>query len=218
MHVAKLFTNGDLEAVKRAVHEAEARTSGEIVPCVVGTSDDYPEALWRGATLGALAGALAAALVHDVGGFWGGWFAAWVIVPPVLGSGLGFALALLVPALRRVLVDPGTIERNVRRRAEVAFLEEEVFRTRDRTGILILVSLFERRVVVLGDAGINAAVTSGEWDSIVAGIVAGIRAGRPAQALVEGIAACGRLLERRGVAIKPDDTDELRDDLRTQDR
>ena len=110
------------------------------------------------------------------------------------------------------------MDRNVRRRAEAAFLHEEVFRTRDRTGILILVSLLERRVAVLGDAGINAAVEQKEWDSIVAGIVAGIRAGTPARALAEGIGACGHLLERRGVAVRHDDTDELRDDLRTEDR
>jgi len=218
MHVANFFKDSDLEAVKHAVREAEARTSGEIVPYVVGRSDDYAEAPWRGATFGALVGALAAAVIHDLGGFWGGWFAAWVVAPALLGCAIGFALALLVPAVRRALVDSHTLDRNVRRRAEVAFLHEEVFKTRDRTGILILVSLFERRVVVLGDAGINSAVAQREWDSIVAGIVAGIRAGRSAQALVEGVVACGLLLERRGVSIKPDDTDELRDDLRTEDR
>jgi putative membrane protein len=218
MHVADFFKESDLEAVKHAVHEAEKRTSGEIVPYVVGASDDYAEASWRGATLGALAGALTAALVHDLGDFWGGWFAAWVVGPTALGCALGFALAHFVPALRRRLVDGATLDACVRRRAETAFLHEEVFTTRDRTGILLLVSLFEHRVVVLGDAGINAAVEAKEWESIVAGIVAGIRAGAPAQALVEGIAACGRLLERRGVGIKPDDTDELPDDLRTGDR
>lgn len=218
MHVARLFKESDLEAVKRAVHEAEKRTSGEIVPFVVGASDDYPEAAWRGATFGALAGALAAALVHDLGGFWGGWFAAWVAGPTLLGCAIGFALAQFVPAVRPLFVDARTQELCVRRRAELAFLHEEVSSTRDRTGILILVSLLERRVVVLGDAGINAAVEQKEWDAIVAGIVAGIRAGAPARALVEGIGACGRLLERRGVAIRHDDTDELGDDLRVEDR
>jgi putative membrane protein len=218
MHVANFFKESDLEAVKQAVTEAEKLTSGEIVPYVVGASDDYTEASWRGAAFGALAGALAAALVHDLGGFWGGWFAAWVVGPTALGCALGFVLAHFLPAARRLLVDARTQELCVRRRAELAFLHEEVFSTRDRTGILILVSLLERRVVVLGDAGINAAVEQREWDSIVAGIVAGIRAGAPARALVDGIGACGRLLERRGVAIRHDDTDELRDDLRTEDR
>jgi putative membrane protein len=218
MHVAKLFEDRDLEAVKRAVTEAEAKTSGEIVPFVVGSSDDYHVACWRGATLGALAAALAAALLHQLGGFWGGWFSAWVVAPTALGAVLGFVLALLLAPVRRLLLDAHTMDRAVARRAEEAFLHEEVFRTRDRTGIVILVSLFERRVAILGDAGINAAVAQHEWDAIVAGLVAGIRAGKPAQALVEGIGACGRLLERRGLVVKSDDRDELSDELRTGDR
>jgi putative membrane protein len=218
MNVDDFFSKSDLEAVERAVHAAEGRTSGEIVPCVVAASDDYPEAGWRGATLGALLAALAAALVHEVGGLWGGWFAAWVIAPPLLGAVAGLLAATYLPALRRLLIHDATIELNVRRRADQAFLREEVFRTRDRTGILIFLSLFEHRVVVLADKGISAVVEQREWDAIVAGIVAGMRARRPAAALVEGIASCGELLARRGVAIRPDDIDEISDALRTEDR
>jgi putative membrane protein len=218
MNVASFFNSSDLEAVKRAVGEAERRTAGEIVPYVVGASDDYAEAGWRGATLGALLTALAAALVHDLAGLWGGWFAAWVVTPPLLGAVLGLVAATYVAWVRRLLVPDATMEHNVRRRAEQAFLAEEVFRTRDRTGILLFLSLFEHRVIVLADSGIAAAVEQREWNTIVAGIVAGIRAGRPAAALIEGIAACGGLLERRGVDIKPDDRDELSDALRTKNR
>ena len=107
--------------------------------------------------------------------------------------------------------------RAVRRRAAVAFLEEEVFKTRDRTGVLIFLSLFEHRVVVMGDEGINRAVAVGEWQKIVDGVVAGIREGRPADALVDSIRECGELLDLRGVAIRPDDTDELSDELRKHD-
>ena len=86
------------------------------------------------------------------------------------------------------------------------------------TRILLLLSLFERRVVVLGDSGINAKVGEEEWREITQRIAAGIHDGRPGEALVEGIAACGRLLARRGVDIRPDDRNELRDDLRRRDR
>ena len=218
MNMAKVFSESDLEAVRRAVGGAERRTSGEIVPYVVGASDDYLEASWRGATLGALLGALAAALVHELAGLWGGWFAAWVVAPPLAGGAIGFLAATFLHPVRRLLIDDATVERNVRRRAEQAFLHEEVFRTRDRTGILVFLSLFERRVTVLADSGIAAVVAQGDWDAIVADLVAGIRAGRTAQALVEGIAACGAVLERHGVEIKPDDRDELSDALRTENR
>ena len=218
MDVAKLFSESDLDAIRRAVGGAERRTSGEIVPFVVGASDDYLEASWRGATLGALLGALAAALVHQLAGLWGGWFAAWVVAPPAAGAAAGFLAATFVHPLRRLLLDGATIERSVRRRAEQAFLSEELFRTRDRTGILVFLSLFERRVVVLADTGITAVVPQAAWDAIVAGLVAGIRAGRAASALVAAIDACGAVLTQYGVAIRPDDRDELSDALRTENR
>lgn len=218
MDVHSYFSQADLEAIRQAVVEVEQKTSGEVVPYVVGASDDYEEASWKGATLGALLAVLGAAIVHEAGGFWGGWFAAWVAAPAVGGAAVGFLVPHLSIAVKRALAGAETLRHRVQSRAEAAFLQEEVFHTRDRTGILIFLSLLERRVVVLGDAGINAKVEQHEWDATVDLIVQGIRAARPAAALIDGIARCGELLTRRGVAIRPDDSDELSDDLRLRDR
>jgi putative membrane protein len=216
MDPTRFFGEQDLQDIKAAVQRAEQATSGEIVPCVVGRSASYDETGWRGATFGALGFALAAALVHHLAGVWGlaSWL--WLVGPPVAGAALGFVLGAFVPAVKRLLVHPDDLARQVRERASVAFLEHEVFDTRERTGILIFLSLFERRVVVLGDSGINARVEQPEWDGLVAELAAGIKARRAAAALVAAIGTCGELLERRGVAIRPDDTDELRDDLRIE--
>ena len=107
--------------------------------------------------------------------------------------------------------------RRVHRRAALAFLDEEVFDTRDRTGILIFVSLFEHRIEVLGDTGINAKVQPEEWVEVVDLIREGILARDLAGGLVSGIERCGDLLNRRGVAVRPDDTDELHDGVRVSD-
>ena len=115
--------------------------------------------------------------------------------------------------MRRLVLSGEEMDREVRQRAVEAFVEHEVFATRERTGVLIFLSLFERRVVVLGDSGINARVKPGEWDGIVAGIVAGIKRGQPGQALVEAIGRCGELLQREGVERRADDANELPDRL-----
>lgn len=135
-------------------------------------------------------------------------------MPAAAGAAVGFLLASFVPAVKRWLAGDEMLDLRARQRAEMTFLEEEVFRTRDRTGILIFVSLFEHRVVVVGDGGINALVQPGQWDGIVAEVVAGIRAGRPGDALVAAIRQCGELLERHGVARRADDANELPDELR----
>jgi putative membrane protein len=217
MPAKPLFSEQDLESVRAAVAAAEGETAGEIVPFVVDASDAYEGVLWKGVALGALGAAMLAAMVHAVAGLWGGGVL-WIGVPAGLGGALGLLLTAISPVLRRSLIPSDVLERRVRRRAAVAFLEEEVFGTEDRTGILLFLSLFERRVVVLGDAGINARVAEEEWVAITDAIAAGIREGRPGEALVEGIGSCGRLLARRGVEIQPDDRNELRDDLRRRDR
>lgn len=214
----RFFTDTDLEAVRAAVQEAESRTSGEIVPYVVEASDEYPNAVWRGAALGALVGPFAAFVIYHLGGFWGSHMAIWMLLPPAAGAAAGFLLTAFIPWLKRFMAGEEMLEARARRRAAVAFLEQEVFRTRERTGILLFVSLFERRVVVLADSGIHQKVAPGEWDGIVAGIVQGIHAGKPGAALIAAIGECGRLLERHGVARREDDIDELPNELRRGDR
>ena len=217
MSVRPLFSEQDLEAVRGAVAAAEGKTSGEIVPFVVDASDAYEGALWKGAALGALGAPLLVAVAHVVAGLWGGGVL-WIGLPAAAGGALGFLLTAFVPAVKRAFIPRDLLDRRVRRRAAVAFLEEEVFSTEDRSGILLFLSLFEHRVVVLGDAGINAKVGDEEWVAITDAIATGIREGRPGEALVAGIGACGRLLTRRGVEIQPDDRNELRDDLRRRDQ
>lgn len=212
-----LFNEADLEAVRTAVAEAEARTSGEIVPYVVDASDAYPGALWKGTALGAFAGPLIAEGIYFLGGFWGGLLPLWIALPAAAGGAIGFLLTAYVPVIKRWMAGD-LLDLRTRERAEMAFLEQEVFRTRERTGILLLVSLFEHRVVVLGDSGINQKVEQGQWDGIVQTVVAGIRAGRPGEALAAAIRQCGELLERHGVARQPDDRNELPDELRRGDR
>ena len=210
------FSPEEEAAIEAAVREAELGTAGEIVPYAVGRSDVYVSAVWKAAVVGAVLLSAAAAVVYEAGRFWGALLPLWIALPPGAGAALGFLAATLFPSLRRWLTPPETMELRVRQRALAAFVSEEVFRTRDRTGILIFLSLFEHRVVVLGDTAINASVEPAQWTAVVDGIAAGIRAGRPGEALAEGIRRCAQLLSAR-VARAADDTDELSDRLRTAD-
>jgi putative membrane protein len=214
MQLETFFGPADEAAIEAAVREAEKTTAGEIVPYAVGRSDVYLSALWKAAVVGAVLLSVAAAVVYEAGRFWGALLPLWIALPPAAGAALGFLAATLFPALRRRLIPPQTIELRVRQRALAAFVSEEVFRTRERTGILIFLSLFEHRVVVLGDTGISARVEPAQWAEIVDAIAAGIRTGRPGEALAEGIRRCARLLSAR-VERPADDADELANRLRT---
>ncbi|MDH7515565.1 MAG: hypothetical protein QHI48_06810 [Bacteroidota bacterium] len=210
----KLFSAEDRARLAEAVREAERATSGEIVPYVVGRSDSYDEAPWRAGTL---LGFLVMAILS------GAWVATDLWLPYGLveaaaltaaGYLVGAAMPILFPRSAMLFVSPSTVNRRVEERARLAFLEEQVFATRDRTGILIFLSLLEHRVRVIGDNGINAKVRQEEWDGIVDGIIRGMKRGAPAGALHRAIIECGELLSRFGVERKPDDTDELDDTVR----
>ncbi len=217
MGMKNLFSEPDLARIKQAVSEAEGHTSGEIVPYVVPRSDRYEVAVWRGAVLMTV---LAIAGLGLLFRFYEGWGWAWLftgwgtaLVALVAGV-LGAALTVVLPPLKRRLAGEDLLARTVHDRALRAFVEEEVFNTRDRTGILVFISLFERRIEVVGDEGINRLVTPDDWAEVVLRIRQGIREGRPAEGLIEAIGMCGRLLEKKGVDIRPDDTNELPDRLR----
>ncbi|WP_103027625.1 TPM domain-containing protein [Salinibacter altiplanensis] len=208
----------DQDRIRDAVGRAEERTAGEIVPVVAPRSDDYEVAVWRGigaAMLFVLTGVLLTLQFYDGWGL--GWlFAPWGVALSVLVAGTtGGLLARYVYPLQRVLAGSDRLDETVHRRALQAFIEEEVFDTRDRTGILVFVSLREHRIEVLGDTGINQQVEPGDWAEVVARIQRGIQNDNLTNGLVEAVEMCGDLLERRGVDIRPDDENELTDSVRT---
>jgi putative membrane protein len=211
--IADVFSPADHAAIEAAVRDVERRTAGEVVPYAVESSDTYARGLWIAATLGALLAGIAAAALHRVAGGWGDAWAAWIALPPLVGAAAGWTAALGAPALRRGLVSAEVLEERVRQRARAAFLDEEVFRTRERTGVLLFVSLLERRVVVLPDRGIAARVPPAEWEAVVAAVVAGMRRREPGRALADGIARCGAILAAH-LPAGPDDRDELPGQLR----
>ncbi len=215
-----LLAELDPERVAEAVANAEERTAGEIVPVVIPKSGSYDVAVWRGASALAL---LAMAVVLLVVRFYTGWglgwlFTAWGPVLVVSAAGtVGALLGAYLPPVQRALVGDDQLDRTVHQRALQAFVEEEVFATRDRTGILLFVSLREHRIEVLGDTGINQAVEPDDWADVVARIRTSIKNEQLTSGLVDAIGMCGRLLERKGVDVHPDDEDELSNRLRTPD-
>ena len=217
MSVKEVFSEKDLKTLREATRAAEARTSGEIVTVVVESCDTYEGALWKSAALGSLIVALATGLLHSIIERWSfpGWV--WMALPAFAGAALGFLLPLRSPAVHRWLVGRRILETRAARRAAAAFVDEEVFATRDRSGVLIFVGLFEHRVEVLRDTEAQQRVPRESWDDLVDRLASRLRKGEVADGLAQAIEDSGRLLELHGLARRPDDTDELSDEVRLHD-
>ena len=216
MSISTLFSGTDLARVREAIARAESSNAGEIVTYLVGRVDDHDEARWRGATLCALLMALLAGAAYHYAGFWGGAEVLWITLPAMTGAGLGYMLSGL-PVVGRALLTSDDIDRRVQLRAESAFLEENLFSTRERTGILIFLAIYEHRAVILADEGINRAVPAGMWRELVDDLVSGIHDGQPVDALCDAIEHCARVLQEHHVEKRPDDSNELIDGLRIRE-
>ncbi len=183
-----VLSPADLEAVHEAIRDAERRTVGEIVPVVVERSDDHPHA------------GLAAALAFGFGGVtllaahlpWDA--PHWVLLAQAALALIGWALCRSLPAFARLFVSQARATHVAAEQAVQEFATLELHRTEERSGVLIFVSLFERRVIVLGDSGIDQRVGAEHWKAVDAAVLAGIRRGSLRAGLVDGIALAGGVL------------------------
>ncbi|HEX9655969.1 MAG TPA: hypothetical protein VGB89_03505 [Bacteroidota bacterium] len=210
----KLFTSVEVSRIEEAVRLAEQNTSGEIVPFVVSKSDDYEEAEWRGGFICVLVFLAVVLALHEFTDIWFPFEWPTIVFAGLLTGIMGILVVKFIPAVKRLTAGQSLMEERVGGKAAEAFLSEEIFQTRDRTGILLFLSLLERRVVVVGDSGINEMVEKGAWGGIVDKILNGIRSGRAADGLVDAIEQSGKLLKQHGLSVRPDDKDELSNSFR----
>mgnify|MGYP006287756043 CR=1 FL=1 len=213
--MSNLFSESEHSRLSAAIEEAETQSGAEIVPYVAVQSDAYPAVRWRGGVLAALLAAGLLVLLRANALLPLPVPAGLVELSAMLAAGgLGAFTAGTIPSLMRFLVPAREAGRAVKRRALQAFVEEEVFATRDRTGILLFVSLLEHRIEVLADTGIDRQVDDNAWTDVTHHIRTGIEEDRLTQGLLNGIACCGRLLDEHG--LDPDGPNELDDRVRSE--
>jgi putative membrane protein len=201
MKAENFFTEAEQERIRQAVVNAEAKTAGEIVPMIVRSSARYTEIELLGVITGLLLGMIAEGIWSDP------WGSPFLNLWPVIGA-LGGFLLCRIPAVKRFFTPKNRIAQAVHVTCLAAFTEQGLHYTRGHTGILILVSLLERRVQVLADRGINEKVSPGAWDDITKILTAGLKSGQACDAFCQAISRCGELLAEH-FPRQADDQDEL---------
>ena len=208
------LTETDKKRIEEAVKLAETKTSGEIVPYLKTACSNYSVAIWKSIFLGGVLFLLIASSVLLTNAWLPSWMHSsnFIAVSFFVGA-LLFWLLTKIDAVKRFFSKPDS-DAMVNTTALATFTTEEVFKTRERTGILIFVSLFEQKVEIIGDEGINSKVKQEKWQEAVNLILAGIKSNNFADGLVNAINFCGDLLHNNKVVIREDDTNELNDGLR----
>src|SRR4051794_29077209 len=141
--------------VAQAIRDVEAQTSAEIVVAVRPSAGHYRHTDY-------LVGFAAAFGVLLVFLFDSHEFALDTMpLETLLAFALGTLLSASVAPLRRALTSRSLLHKNARVAARAAFVDLGVSKTRARTGILVFVALFERRVELVPDVGIDTALFGG---------------------------------------------------------
>jgi putative membrane protein len=204
----QFLTPEERQTVTAAVQTAEKRTSGEIVPMIVSESHSYPVAPIVGGVFFALPTALLSARLCG-GLLWLGTDNMWLFLFFfAIYYGIGYFSVKRIPRLKRFFFSPIRADLAVQEAAAAAFFSEALYDTRDANGILLYISVFEQRVWVLGDRGIDDKIDPQTWQKIVDLVSQGIKQGSPCQAICDGIERIGEILEQH-FPIKADDKNEL---------
>jgi putative membrane protein len=216
MSLTTRFTSQDLDRIKAAVKQAEDKISGEIVPVFVERSGYYTIANYRGAMVIAALTFISIIIIDRYAPALAVADPLFIFLSVVLGGLVGAIATNGIVPLKRAMLSQSHMDQATHKRAENAFLEEEVFNTRHRTGIMIFVSFFEHEVMVMADRGISKVVDQKEWDKMVRNIIEKIRVGKVTEGIEAAILRCGEVLLEKGFVKTPDDINELRDDLRLE--
>jgi putative membrane protein len=180
------FTKADYEAVSAAIREAEKRTSGQIV-CVLAHSSSgyaYVPILWASVLALAAPWPLIDFTQWSVQRIFALQLAVFILAG-FLFSWMPLRLALAPRPIRRLRAHRAALEQFVVRR---------VTHTRNRSGILIFVSMAEHYARVIADEGIAQKVHQAVWQAAVNTLIEHIRNGRVAAGFVAAIEHCGAVL------------------------
>jgi putative membrane protein len=176
----------DRARIASAIRAAEANTSGEIVCVLARTSTDATALPVLLAAVVALALPWLLVALTDM--------AVERILVLQVAAFVALAVVLCLPRVRVALV-PRAARRYVAHRAAMEqFTMRGIARKKERTGILIFVSLAERYARIIADQGIAARVPQSEWQNAVKDLIAHTREGRISDGLVAAIDACGKVL------------------------
>jgi putative membrane protein len=200
------LTDSTKATLLEAVRSVESGSRAECVIVVRPRSAPYPEAALLGALIGVFA-ALALMLYAP----WP-FGLAWFLADPAL---VGLVAGILVHRshlLTRLLTTSRAREAAVRADSRVAFVERGVTATRERTGLLLYVSLLERRAEVVPDRGILDAVDASAWAEAAGAIEDAVSSGLDGAAVAERLQALGRLLAA-ALPAGPDGVNELPDEV-----
>ncbi|MCB9025558.1 MAG: TPM domain-containing protein [Bdellovibrionaceae bacterium] len=200
----------DCLEIKEFIVELEKHTSGEVVPMVVKSSS----------TLGHVPYIvlLSLTLLDVISGFWAfNLEANWAPLPIIIVTHIIFILLLTLILSRfnfvqRQLTPKTDQSLQVENRAINEFYKHKIHHTKDKTGILIFISMMERMAVVIGDEKINEKLSPSDWKKVLDKILFELKSGKLKVGILKGLDESKNLLSLH-FPIEKADKNEISNNL-----
>ncbi|RRV06703.1 hypothetical protein EGJ27_13150 [Pseudomonas sp. v388] len=182
-----LLNREEQRQVAEAIDRVERRTDAELVTVLAARADDYAymPLIWAG---------VIGLLVPGIVNYCLEWLDANELLLAQMATFILVALLCRIPVVTSLLV-PAAVRRwragNLARRQ---FLEQNLHKAQDGTGILVFVSEAERYVEILVDHGIASRLHNDTWKAMVDVFTQQVRDGQTLQGFLGCIHACGELL------------------------
>ncbi|AFY00885.1 TPM domain-containing protein [Bdellovibrio bacteriovorus] len=211
--INKYLSEADLARIEAAISKMEEATSGEIVPVIVRRSSavgHVPLTLTLLLTLFLV-------IVEFPFSDWL-WVTPWVYLWPVIVVAF-YALSHVLAKskwIQKLFVPEKDEVDSVHQRAHLEFYLNRIHRTEGGTGVLIFVSVMEKKAVVLADEGISKKLPKEHWDEILGILGKSLHQGQWAQGFVAAIEACGKDLQTH-FPLASAGTNELKNHLIIKD-
>jgi putative membrane protein len=184
----QVISDNDRILLDKRIAEAEKQTKAQIVLATVKRSDSYLEIPWKAFAFGSSFAGLIVFLQDILNP---GWITDRVILLSlalILITGALFAfMTLFFPVFARLFLSASHKETETRQYAESLFLSRELFGTEGRRGILLLISEFERQVVILPDKGVRDALSPDVMNMIILKMTQYLRQNDAGKAMETGL-------------------------------
>lgn len=182
------FDQSACEPLADCVRQIEKTTDAELVIVVKARSDHYRHADYLFGAILALAGLLF--LVFSPFDFHPYWF----VVDVIALFAVGAVLSSRSNSIRRLMTTEKFCAKAVRTSAAAMFYDAGIANTHAEMGVLIYLSLLERRLELIADRGVLKAVPPLEWNQQLFELQQAGRSAQP-ESLTEAIQHLGSLLK-----------------------
>ncbi|MBN2403246.1 MAG: hypothetical protein JXN64_12710 [Spirochaetes bacterium] len=204
--MGQILSDNDRTMLDQQIADAEKRTKSQIVLAVVQKSDSYAELPWKAFALGASIAGLIVFILNLLTLPWNTNAMLLVSSASILGAGAVFSLlAVFIPGFAKLFLSNNRAETETRQYAESLFLDRELFATSGRTGILLLVSLFEHEVIIVPDKGPRNRLSIADMNDIIRHMTRLLKRKKLRQALKTGLEKITGILESSAPDISAKD-------------